>query len=74
MDMKFKILSLEFCSIFSFGNLRGHVFSVAFFGIASWFSNPKSRLNVKDLDLIPGLGRNPEGKGYPFQNSGLENS
>jgi len=27
------------------------------------------------LDLIPGLGRSPgEGKGYPFQYSGLENS
>ena len=28
-----------------------------------------------DLGLIPGLGRSPgEGKGYPFQYSGLENS
>ena len=28
-----------------------------------------------DLALIPGLGRSPgEGKGYPFQCSGLENS
>ena len=28
-----------------------------------------------DLDLIPGLGRSPgEGKGYPLQYSGLENS
>ena len=28
-----------------------------------------------DLDLIPGLGRAPgEGKGYPLQYSGLENS
>ena len=31
--------------------------------------------NVGDLDLIPGLGRSPgEGKGYPLQYSGLENS
>ena len=31
--------------------------------------------NVGDLGLIPGLGRSPgEGKGYPFQYSGLENS
>ena len=30
---------------------------------------------VGDLDLIPGLGRSPgEGKGYPLQYSGLENS
>ena len=28
-----------------------------------------------DLGLIPGLGRSPgEGKGYPFQYSGLENA
>ena len=31
--------------------------------------------NTGDLGLIPGLGRYPgEGKGYPFQYSGLENS
>ena len=31
--------------------------------------------NVGDLGLSPGLGRSPgEGKGYPFQYSGLENS
>ena len=31
--------------------------------------------NAGDLDSIPGLGRSPgEGKGYPLQYSGLENS
>ena len=31
--------------------------------------------NAGDLGLIPGLGRSPgEGKGYPLQCSGLENS
>ena len=31
--------------------------------------------NVRDLGFIPGLGRSPgDGKGYPFQHSGLENS
>ena len=31
--------------------------------------------NMGDLGLIPGLGRSPgEGKGYPLQYSGLENS
>ena len=31
--------------------------------------------NGGDLSLIPGLGRSPgEGKGYPLQYSGLENS
>jgi len=34
----------------------------------------ESACNVGDLGLIPGLGRSPgEGKGYPFQYSGLEN-
>jgi len=31
--------------------------------------------NPGDMGLIPGLGRSPgEGKGYPLQYSGLENS
>ena len=35
----------------------------------------ESTCNVGDLGLIPGLVRSPgEAKGYPFQNSGLENS
>ena len=35
----------------------------------------ESVFNAGDLGLIPGLGRSPgEGKGYPLQYSGLENS
>ena len=35
----------------------------------------ESACNVGDLGLIPGLGRSPgEGKGYPLQYFGLENS
>ena len=35
----------------------------------------ESACNVRDLGLTPGLGRSPgEGKGYPLQYSGLENS
>ena len=35
----------------------------------------ESDCNVGDLGSIPGLGRSPgEGKGYPLQYSGLENS
>ena len=35
----------------------------------------ESACNVGDLGSIPELGRSPrEGKGYPFQYSGLENS
>ena len=41
-----------------------------------WSSAGKeSTCNVGDLGLIPGLGRSPgEGKGYPLQYYGLENS
>ena len=35
----------------------------------------ESTYNAGDLGSIPGLGRSPgEGKGYPLQYSGLENS
>ena len=35
----------------------------------------ESTCKVGDLGLIPGLGGSPgEGNGYPFQDSGLENS
>ena len=35
----------------------------------------ESACNAGDLDLIPGLESSPgEGKGYPLQYSGLENS
>ena len=35
----------------------------------------ESACNERDLGSIPGLGRSPgEGKGYPLQDSGLENS
>ena len=42
----------------------------------SWGSAGKeSACNAGDLGLIPGLERSPgEGKGYPLQYSGLENS
>ena len=33
----------------------------------------ESTCNARDPSVIPGLGRSPgEGKGYPFQYSGLE--
>ena len=38
-------------------------------------SGRESTCNAGNLGLIPGLGRSPgEGKGYPLQYSGLENS
>ena len=44
-------------------------------GFPSGSAGKESAGNVGDLSLIPGLGRAPaEGKGYPLQYSGLENS
>ena len=38
-------------------------------------ASKESACDEGDLGLIPGLGRSPgEGKGYPLQYSGLENS
>ena len=40
-----------------------------------WLRGKASACSVGDLGLIPGSGRSPgEGKGYPLQHSGLENS
>ena len=44
-------------------------------GFPGGSTGKESACNEGDLGLIPGLGRSPgEGKGYPLQYSGLENS
>ena len=44
-------------------------------GFSCGSAGKESTCNARDLGPIPGLGRSPEeGKGYPFQYSGLENS
>ena len=44
-------------------------------GFLSSSAGSESAYNAGDPSLIPGLGRSPgEGKGYPLQYSGLENS
>ena len=46
-----------------------------FLGFPGGSDGKESACNAGDLDLIPGLGRSPgEGKDYPLQCSGLENS
>ena len=46
-----------------------------FLGFPCGSACKESACHVGDLGLIPGLGRSPgEGKGYPLQYSGLENS
>ena len=44
-------------------------------GFPGGSAGQKSACNAGDLGSIPGLGRSPgDGKGYPLQYSGLENS
>ena len=44
-------------------------------GFPCGLAGKESACNEGDLGLIPGLGRSPgEGKGYPLQYSGLDNS
>ena len=46
-----------------------------FLGFPCGSAGKESACNAGDLGLISGLGRSPgEGKGYPLQYSGLENS
>ena len=46
-----------------------------FLGFPCGLAGKESDCNAGDLGLLSGLGRSPgEGKGYPFQYSGLENS
>ena len=46
-----------------------------FLGFPCGSVSKESAWNTRDLGSIPGLGRSPgEGKGYPLQYSGLENS
>ena len=46
-----------------------------FLGFPGGSAGKESACNAGDLGSIPGLGRSPgEGKGYPLQYSGLENS
>ena len=47
----------------------------ALWGFPCGSAGKESTCNAGDLGSIPGLGRSPrEGKGYPLQYSGLENS
>ena len=44
-------------------------------GFPGGSAGKESTCNAGDLGSVPGLGRSPgEGKGYPLQYSGLENS
>ena len=54
---------------------RDRLPTTVFLGFPGGSVGKESAYNVGDLGLIPGLGKSPgEGKGYPLQYSGLENS
>ena len=54
---------------------RDKLLTPVFLGFPCGSAGKESSWNAGDLGLIPGLGRSPgEGKGYPLQYSGLENS
>ena len=54
---------------------RARLSTPIFLGFPCGSAGKESACNVGDLSSIPGLGRSPgEGKGYPLQYSGLENS
>ena len=54
---------------------KGKVTHSSLLGLPYGSSGKESACDWGDLGSIPGLGRSPgEGKGYPLQYSGLENS
>ena len=54
---------------------RNRLPTPVFLGFPCGSAGKESACNVVDLGSIPELGRSPgEGKGYPLQYSGLENS
>ena len=54
---------------------RKVVMTLLKFGFPCGLAGKEFACNAGDLDSIPGLGRSPgEGKGYPLQYSGQENS
>ena len=63
------------CSVRKIHWRRDRLPTPVFLGFPSGSAGKDSACNARDLGLIPGLRRSPgEGKGYPLQYSGLENS
>ena len=57
------------------GVVLKYCFKFIYFRFPGGLSGKESACNVEDLGSILGLGRSPgEEKGYPLQDSGLENS
>ena len=67
-------LGLDFGEDFKIRWRRDRLPTPVFLGFSCGSAGKESTCNVGDLGSIPGLGRSPEeGKGYPLQNSALEN-
>ena len=67
------VVSVE--TIWSIPWRRDRLPTPVFLGLPGGSDGKDSACNAGDLGSIPGLGRSlGEGKGYPFQYSGLENS
>ena len=72
MKMSNTVLNASFVNISSVEHKEGPQFSL---GYPCGSAGKEYSCNVGDLGLIPGLGGCPgDGKGYPLQYSGLENS
>ena len=68
------ILNL-YINSFNIPKRRDRLPTPVFLGFLCGSAGKESACNVGDLGSIPGLERSPEeGKGYPLQCSGLENS
>ena len=61
--------------LFNFLSSYLGIYALPLLGFPGGSAGKVSACNAGDLGSIPGLERSPgEGKGYPFQYSGLENS
>ena len=69
------IASMDFLFMMCIDFVYGNRFFKAILDFPSGSAEKESTRSVGDQGLIPWLGRSPgEGKGYPFQYSGLQNS
>ena len=73
---KFFIFYLSVPTIFNYFKVYvSYLHCIEHLGFACGLVGKESACNAGDLGSSPGLGRSPgEGKGYPLQDSGLENS
>ena len=68
------LISLFEAILTELGSVPAVLPTPVFLGFPCGSAGKGSACNVGDLGSIPGLGRSGEGKGYPLQYSGLENS